>query len=98
MRLALSQHSKGLRVVIRRFCNQEVGVFLPRQRFRVLNHRQVPQTQKVHFQQSQLFDGGHGILGDHGIVVPGQGDVGIDRLRRDDHARGVGGGVPGHSL
>ena len=96
--LALGQHGEGLRVVIRCFCNLKVRVFLLRQCFRVLNHRQVPQTQKVHFQQPQLFDGGHGVLGDHGIVVPGQGDVGIDRLRRNHHARGVGRRVPGHSL
>ena len=96
--LALGQHGEGLRVVIRCFCNLKVRVFLLRQRFRVLNHRQVPQTQKVHFQKSQLFDGGHGVLGDHGIVVPGQRYIGIDRLRRNDHAGGVGGRVPGHSL
>ena len=39
---------------------------------RVVQHRQVPQAQKVHFQQAQLLQGGHGVLADHGLVVLGQ--------------------------
>ena len=53
------------------------GVWAADHLLRVVQHRQVAQAQEVHFQQAQLLQGGHGVLGDHGLVVLGQGDVGI---------------------
>ena len=64
----------------------------------VVQHRQVPQAQEVHLQQAQLLQRGHGVLGDHRLVVFGQGDVLVDGPAGDDHSGGVGGGVAGHSL
>ena len=65
---------------------------------RVIQNRQVPQAQEVHLQQAQLFQGRHGVLGDHQIVVGRQGNILINRLSGDHHARSVGGGIAGHPL
>ena len=67
--LALGEHGEGLRIIVRRPVNSEIRLQQLDLLFRVLDHRQVPQSQKVHFQQTQLLDGGHGVLGDNGIVV-----------------------------
>ena len=96
--LAFRQHGEGLRVIVRDFIDVKVGDDLSDLLFRVIDDRQVPQAQKVHFQQAQFLDGGHGILGDNGIIVPGQGQIGADRVGGDNHARGMGGGVAGHAL
>ena len=66
---------------------------------RVLDDRQGPQAQKVHFQKSQLLDGGHGELGGHGTVLgPGQGDQVLRRFRTDHDAGRVDRAVAGQSL
>ena len=65
---------------------------------RVVQDGEVAQGQEVHLQQSQLLQGGHGVLGDHGLVVFGQGNVGVHRVAGDDHPGSVGGGVAGHAL
>ena len=49
---------------------------------RVVQNGQVPQAQKVHFQQAQLLQRRHGVLGDHQIVVGGQRNVFVDGLFR----------------
>ena len=67
--LALGEHGEGLRIIVRRPVNSEIRLQQLDLLLRVLDHRQVPQSQKVHFQQTQLLDGGHGVLGDNGIVV-----------------------------
>ena len=67
--LALGEHGKGFRVIVRHPIHSKIRLQQLDLLFRVLDHRQVPQSQKVHFQQSQLLDGGHGVLGDNGIVV-----------------------------
>ena len=96
--LALGQHVEGGLVIHGNVCQAEVRV-VPLDHFhRVVQHRQVPQAQKVHFQQAQLLQGHHGILADHGFVIFRQGYIFVHRLPGDDHAGGVGGGVPGHSL
>ena len=66
---------------------------------RVLDHRQGPKAQEVHFQKPQLLDGGHGELGGDGAVRrPGQGHELVDGTAADHHARRVHGGVSGKSL
>ena len=65
---------------------------------RVLQHRQVPQGQKVHLQKAQLLQCHHAVLTDHNVVVFRQGHVLIHGLPGNDHPGGVGGGVPGHAL
>ena len=89
---------EGSRIVIRYLIDIEIGVDLADLTFRVLNDGQIPQSQKVHFQKTQLFNGGHGILGDDGIVIAGKGYIGADRLRGDHHTGCMGGGVSGHTL
>ena len=95
---ALGQHIEGGLVVHGNVRQAEIRVVLLDHFHRIVQHRQVPQTQKVHFQQAQLLQRHHGILAHDGFVVPGQGNVFVHRPLGDDHAGGVGGGVPGHSL
>ena len=73
-------------------------IFLPDLLLGILNDRQVSQAQEVHFKEPQLLNGGHGILGDHRIIVFRQGHIAAHRLRRDHHTGGMGGGVAGHAL
>ena len=66
---------------------------------RVLDHRQGPKAQEVHFQKPQFLDGGHGELGGDGAVRrPGQGHELVDGAAADHHARRVHGGVPRKAL
>ena len=95
---ALGQHIEGGLVVHGNVRQAEIRVVLLDHLHRVVQHRQVPQAQKVHFQQTQLLQGHHGILAHDGLVVPGQGDIFIHRTLGDDHAGGVGGGMAGHTL
>ena len=94
----LGEHLKGLGVVLRDGLGVKPGLPPLDQLGRVVQHGQVAQTQKVHFQQTQLFQSGHDVLGDHQVVVFGQGDIIAHRAAGDDHAGGVGGGVAGHAL
>ena len=95
---ALGQHVEGGLVIHGNVRQAEIRV-VPLDHFHsVVQHRQVPQTQKVHFQQTQLLQGHHGILAHDGLVVPGQGNVFIHWPLGDDHAGGVGGGMAGHTL
>ncbi len=65
----------------------------------ILNHRQSTQSQEIHFQQSQLFNGGHGELGGDGPVgAPGQRHVVHHRCTGNHHAGGMHGGMSGQTL
>ena len=64
----------------------------------VVNNRQVPQAQKIHLQQAQLLNGGHGVLGDYRVVIFGQRDILHHRPVGNHHPRRVSGGVAGHAL
>ena len=63
-----------------------------------MNDGQRAQAQKVHLQKAKFFDLGHVELGHRQAVVGGKRQIIIRRLRRNDHTRRVGGGVPGHTL
>ena len=66
---------------------------------RVLDHRQGPKAQEIHFQKAQFFQRRHGKLGGDGTVgCPGQGHVLVHCLLADDHARRMHGRVPGQPL
>ena len=54
--------------------------------------------QKVHFQQAQFLNGGHGVLGNNSLIIAGKGYIAAHRLGCDHHAGSVGRGVPGHTL
>ena len=64
----------------------------------IIQHRQVTQTQEVHFQQAKLFQRGHDILADHRLIVLGQGHIFVHRPLGDDHTGGMGGSMAGHAL
>ena len=95
---AAAQHFKGLRVVVRQLGQLEVRLPPLDELFGVVQNSQVAQAQEVHLQQTQLLQGGHHVLGDHALVVPGQGHVVVHRQTGDDHAGGVLGGVARHPL
>ena len=63
-----------------------------------MQHRQVAQTQKIHFEQAQLFQCGHDKLGDHIAVIGSQWHIMIHRFIGDDHTCRMGRGMPGHTL
>ena len=96
--LALGDHLKSGPVVLRDVGQPEIRVLLLDHFHRVVQHRQVPEAQEVHFQEAQLLQRRHDVLADHGLVVFCQGHVLIHRPLRDDHAGGVGGGVARHPL
>ena len=97
-RLSSGDHVIGLRVVVRYFAQRELWLPLLHHLHGVIQHRQVPQPQKVHFQQAQLLQSRHHILAYYRIVVPCQRHIFIHRQFCDDHARRVGRCVPRHSL
>ena len=96
--LPLPQHGEGLGVVVPDGLHGEGGLDAADLLLGVVDDRQVAEPQEVHLQKAQLLDGGHGELGDDGVLVPGQGDVVRNGPRRDDYAGGVSGGVAGHAL
>ena len=98
LRLALPQHLIRRRIVVIQLLDGERGVFFLDGQLGVPDDRQGAQAKEVHLQQTQLFDLGHVELGNGQAVVGGQWQIVVRRLRRDDHAGRVGGGVAGHSL
>ncbi len=58
----------------------------------------VRRPRKSIFNRPSLFDFGHVELSHRQAVVGGQRQIVVRRFRRDDHARRMGGGMPGHSL
>ena len=95
---ARGEHFKHLGVIVRHRFNAELRLLFPHQFHRIVQNRQVPQTQKVHFQQTQLFQRGHGVLADHGFVIFRQGHIGIHRLPGNHHTGCMGGGMTGGAL
>ena len=95
---AVGEHFVGLRVPLRDVIQGEVRLPGLHHFHGVVQHRQVPQAQEVHFQQAQFFQCGHDVLADHGFVVFRQRHILVHRLPGDDHAGSVGGGVAGHPL
>ena len=96
--VALGQHAEGLLVVLGDAVHLEIRHPLAHHFGRVLQDRQVPEAQEVHFEQTQLLQGGHGVLAHHTLVVFRERHIGVHRVFGDDHAGGVGGGVAGHAL
>ena len=92
------QHLEGGGVVLRYIVHMEIRVRPPDQHRRVLQDREVPQAEKVHFEKAELLQRRHGELADHGLVVFREGHIVRQGIAGDDHPRGVGGGVPGHAL
>ena len=84
-RVPLGEHLEGGRVVLGQILGGEARLPAADELFGVVDNRQVPQAQEVHFQQAQLLNGGHGVLGDHGVVVFGQGHIVHHGLVGDDH-------------
>ena len=94
--LSLGEHLENLRI---HWDLQQVKVLALGQHFDgVIQHCQVSQTQKVHFQQAQLLQRHHSVLADDGLIVPGQRYIFIHRLLGNDHAGSMGGCVAGHAL
>ena len=56
---------------------------------RVLEHGEVAQAEKVHFQQPQLLERRHLVLAHERAVIARQRHIGVHRLLGDDHARRV---------
>ena len=96
--LALRQHLEHRCIVHGDIRQPEVRSVLLHHLHGVVQNRQVPQAQKIHFQQPQLLQRHHGVLADDGLVVPGQRYILIYRPLGDDHTGCVGGGVAGHPL
>ena len=96
--LTLPEHLESSIVIIRCRVHGKSGIDLLNLHFRVTNDRQVPQAQEIHLQQAQFLNGGHGVLGDDGIVISGQGHITTHRLRGDHNTGGVGGSVSGHTF
>ena len=96
--IALTKHFIGIRIVIVQITDGEFRVLLLHRNLRISDDGQGAQTQKVHLQKTQLFDLGHVELGHGQAVIGGKRQIIIRRLRRNDHTRRVGGGVPGHAL
>ena len=96
--MPLREHSEGLLVVLRQRFHAKVRLIPAHKLCRVLKHREVAKPQKVHFQKSQLLKRRHRVLTDNAVVVSGEGDVLVNRLLGDDHARRVHGGVARHAL
>ena len=92
------QHLKDLVIMVGDVIKAEVGRVLLHHLHRVIQHRQVTQTQEVHLQKAQFLQRDHVELADDGIVIPRQGHVFIDRTLGDDHTGGVGGGMARHTL
>ena len=95
---ALRQHLEDLRIIHRDLLQIEVRLILAHHLHSIRQHRQVPQAQKVHFQQAKLLQRDHVILADNGFVVASQRYILVHRQSGDDHAGGVGRGVAGHPL
>ena len=64
----------------------------------VTDNRQIPQSQKVHFQKPQFFNGRHGKLGGNSFIRQIQRYILIDALFGNDHTCRVRGGMSGHSF
>ena len=96
--LPFPEHPERLRVVFRDTLHGKRRVALLYEFLTVFDDGQRAEPQEVHLEQAQLLQFRHGVLGDRGPVLHSQGHIGVHRVRRDDDAGGMGGGVPGHAL
>ena len=69
--LPLGKHGESFLVVVRNSVHGKIRLPLLNFLFGVSNNRQISQSQKIHFQKAQFLNGGHGVLGHNGIVIPG---------------------------
>ena len=92
------EHTEDLLVVQRNFVHLKIRVGAAHLLLAVVDDGQVAQPQKVHFEKPQLLQGGHGVLGDDGVLAPLQRDVVRHRTGSDNHTGRMGGGVAGHAL
>ena len=97
-RPARLQHGVGIRVIVRyrRKCK---GLFLfLYQLHRVVQNGEVPKTEKVHLQKSQLLERDHRILADDGVIIARKRHIIHHGVFRNDDAGSVCGGVTRHAL
>ena len=94
----LGKHFISLAVVLGHILDAKARLVPLHELHRVVQHRQVPQREEVHFQKPKLLQRRHGVLAHDGLVVLGEGHVFIHGLFRDDDPGRVGGGVARHPL
>ena len=92
------EHLEDRRVVLGHILHAETGLLLTDQAGGIFQNGEVPQTEKVHLQQTQLLQGCHLILTDDGFVVLCQRNIVLDGAFGDDDTGGMGGGVAGHTF
>ena len=95
---AFSEHFIGRRVVHVHLFDGEIRRVTADHLLRVRNDREVAQTEKVHFEQTQLLDGHHRELRYHLVAVARERHIGIDRVLRDNDTGGVGRSVSRHAF
>ena len=89
--LPVRDHPVHLRIIVGEFRQIDgFPVILPDQLQRIPDHRQVPEAQEVHLQQTQLLDGGHVKLCGNTLVRGVQRDVFHHRFPGDHHPRRMG--------
>ena len=95
---AFSEHFIGRGVAHVQLFDGEIRRVAADHLLRVRDDREVAQTEKVHFEQTQLLDRDHRELRYHLVAVARERNIGIDRVFGDDDAGGVGRGVSRHAL
>ena len=73
--VTLGKHFKSGSIVFRDLFYRETGLFFPYKLCGIFEDRKVPQTKKIHLQQTELFQRGHRILADDRFIVFGQRDI-----------------------
>ena len=97
-RSSLRQHLHDLRVVVRDSGHGKVRLRFADVGDRVVDDRNVPQTEEVHLEKAELLESRHGVLRDGCLVVCRKRHVVVDWKSRNDNARRVGRGVARHAL
>ena len=96
--LALCQHGIRRIVIQRNIVQMKIRMLALHHLFRIRQHGEISQTQKVHLEQAQLFQRRHDKLRDHIAVICRERHIMIDRFIRDDNAGRVRGRMARHSL
>ena len=96
--ISAGKHGINCRIVQRDRIYGECRFILLNGTDTVPDNCQVPQPQKIKFQQAHSFQNAHGILGDDGFLISLQRHQISDRHRRDQHAGSMGRSVPRHAL
>ena len=97
-RSSLRQHLHDLRVVVRDSGHGKVRLRFADVGNCVVDDRNVPQTEEVHLEKTELLKGRHGVLRDGCLVVCRKRHIIVDRQARNDNARRVCRGVARHAL